>query len=57
VFVAKSVCGCESGRDTGGWGAEGDAVYEIQQRDGSFPLYSHEEIPETFYLFMYPAIL
>lgn len=47
----KKDCTCEweRERDKGGW-AEEDVVYEIQQRNGSLPLYSHEEIPETFYL-------
>lgn len=40
----------EREREMGEWGAEEDAVYEIQQRNGSYPLYSHEEIPVTFYL-------
>lgn len=47
----KSVHVSGRGREMGrvSWRGE-DVVYEIQQRNGSLPLYSHEEIPETFYL-------
>lgn len=40
----------------GGKGAEEDAAYEIQQRNGSFPLYSHKETLATFYLFIHISI-